>query len=193
MIRLILAYFIFNFLAGIILSIQYFSEKDKDFDSKEYLWLLLFPAVGMGKWRHNQEIKSAGQTEFPESWFVCKYMMKVHWGFIISVTVLSVLGLMAFGGFVGSGSEWASDQDSFVALGLGGIADIGIVLVFLVLLFMAALGLVILSLFLILIPKLKMKNIEATSFKQKYMDEARRSQEKQELERPNPPNSMPHK
>ena len=103
---LIFSYLIYNILAGIFLSINYYQTESRIIENREFFWLLLFPAIGLGKWRYNQKIRLTEDVEFPEKWFIWKYMIKENWGYIISIGVVGLVGLIIFGGLFGDGTDW---------------------------------------------------------------------------------------
>ena len=74
-----------------------------ELEAKHLAWLLLFPASGLGNWRFIQAKEKEGTPAFPEKWYMWKYMIKVHWGFMVllgilpvSMTILAGFGLFAF-------------------------------------------------------------------------------------------------
>jgi hypothetical protein len=127
---IILSYLIYNVLIGIYFAINYYQTEGGLTDNKEFWWLLLFPAMGLGKWRFQQKNRAGEETEFPEKWFMYKYMIKVNWCYIITIGAICFIGVFAFGGLFGSGMDWANHQDNQVAAGFGILADIGILFLF---------------------------------------------------------------
>ena len=83
--------------------------------------LLLFPAVGLGKWIYGQAIARNEQQTFPEKWFLWKYMIKVNWGYFWLIAILPIIFIMlmffgvAVGGLVNLDSQ---NLDAFSGMGL---------------------------------------------------------------------------
>ncbi len=165
----VLSYLAYNFLIGIFFSISYYKTENGLNNKKQFWWLLLFPAIGLGKWKFSQRLTNES-IAFPEKWFIYKYMIKVNWGFIIIIGIISFLMILAFEGLFGSGMNWAGNQDNPEAIGFGLLADIGIGFLFFIFFFLALFGFAFLLLIFIFIPKHLMKKIETETYKQKYFE-----------------------
>lgn len=175
---LILSYLIFNIITGIVLTVKFHETEGGIFKSKAYWGLLFFPVVGWGKWLFHQELKSSGKTEFPESWFIAKQMIKLHWIYIITIGAIVILSLILLGGYFTGIFDYAikpsGDSGNGIGevfdFGLGVVAGMGLLLMFALFLISAAFMFAILILFLIFIPKNRMKKIESDVYKQKYFE-----------------------
>ena len=165
MIRLTVAYLIYNILAGIFLLVRNNRKEKTRLETKEFFQVLFFPALGLGKLRYKQKISSANSVEFTERWFMWKYMIKVNWGFIITMGIVVFAILLAFGGFFSNGdfSQNADTLDLF--------AGMGMFVLLIVFLLITAVTLAILYLLLIYVPKNNLKKIEAGFNKQKHLPE----------------------
>ncbi len=172
---IILSYLGYNLIVGIFLALNYYSE-NKLADKKQLWWLLLFPVIGLGKLRYKQRIINE-DINFKEDWFIYKYMIKLNWGYIIVVEIISFLMVFAFGGLIGSGMDWGNNQENATAAGFGLLADIGMAFLFLLFLALAIFGFVVLFLIFIFIPKLLMKNIETETYRNKYLETKSKKQQ----------------
>jgi arsenate reductase len=163
---LILSYFVYNLVVGLFLVIYYFFTSNNELKPKEIIWLLVFPAAGLGKWRFVQETQKRQHTEFPERWFVWKYMIRVNWGFIGLLGFLPVGLLLA----------------ALIGISVGGITDFngytdiesmvgaGIFLMTFALLTVMVLVLIIPFLILVYFPMYQKKKIEQAIFYQVLND-----------------------
>ena len=123
--------------------------------------LLVFPAVGLGKWIYSRTIEANKPTMFPENWFMWKYMIKVNWGYFGLITILPFifLILMFFGVAVGGLFNLnSSNMDAFS--GMAGLLEAGIVMLLLFGSITAVFLLLIPYLLLIQLPKSQMRSIE---------------------------------
>ena len=170
MLEFALTYVLYNLLAGMMLAIAYYRTEGRVADRREFLWLLLFPAVGLGKWRYRQKVRSSEPPEFPEKWFIWNHMVQVNWGYIIAVGLLVLIGLSGFWGFFGSGMDWANGQDNQNAVGFGLLADLGILFLFFLFSVIAVFGFGTLFLVLIFLPRHSMRRIETETFKARYLE-----------------------
>lgn len=95
MIELFLSYFIYNLVVGMVLVIFYFFTGNNELKTKELIWLLIFPAAGMGKWQYVEASHKGQRTEFPAEWYMWKYMIKVNWGYMALLGFFPVIMLLA--------------------------------------------------------------------------------------------------
>lgn len=176
MIGILLSYIIFNIVTGIVLTLQYYETEGGIFKSSGYWGLALFPIVGWGKWMYQQETKPEKVTEFPQSWFMYKYMVKLHWIYLIIMAFITVFSLLALSGFLGdffdfdSGPSNGNGMTDVFDVGLGIAGLIASVFIFFFALIASAFVFALLFIFLIFIPKNRMKNIESEVYRQKYLE-----------------------
>lgn len=160
MTELLLAYLGYNVVVGIILTAYYLLSGEGELKPIHIAWLLLHPASGLGNWRFQQQKLQSGQPEFPEKWYMWKYMVQVHWGFMAILAfgpavllILSALGVIA-GGVLNTQGYEMSVEEMKAMIGAGLIA-IGILYV-IVMFFL----LIIPYLLLIVLPKSQQRSIE---------------------------------
>lgn len=170
MIAIIFSYILYNLIVGIVFAIMYYRTEGAIVDKNDFFYLLFLPIIGLGRWRYHQKIRLSEEVSFSKEWFVCKYMIKVHWGFIISLAFITIIGFIIFGGFLNSETKMSESDDSIISYGFGMLAQVGFILLFLLFLFIAAFVFAILFLILIFIPKFKMNVIESETYRQKYIE-----------------------
>ncbi len=99
MTQILLSYLAYNILLGVVLT-AIFLIKDRTLkEPRLILWLLLFPAIGLGYWKHAEAEQHGTKPLFPKNWFMWKYMVSVNWGFMGIIAVLPglLMVLSAFG------------------------------------------------------------------------------------------------
>lgn len=161
MFELIISYFVFNLVVGAFLSVFYLFTGDGELDAKHIIWLLIFPAAGLGNWRFREAQKLEGMPAFPQKWYMWKYMIKVNWGFMGLLGIVPVTGtlLMFFGLFAVSIDEFS---------GLEGFLEAGIIVVVLLVMVLTLFLLVIPFLILILFPIYQKRRIEKIQYFEMY-------------------------
>ncbi len=163
---LILSYFVYNLVVGLILVIYYFITANNELKPKEIFWLLVFPAAGLGKWRFIQESKGTQRTEFPEQWFVWKYMIRVNWGYIGLLSFLPVGLLLA--ALIGISVGGITDFNGYTDI--ESLVGAGIFLMTFALLTIMVFVLIIPFLILVYFPMHQKKKIEKAVFYQLLSD-----------------------
>ncbi len=162
----LLFYLVYNLLAGFCLAIYYLIKERGIPGAKEFLLLLAFPAIGLGNWIYNRELRQNTGTPYPKKWFIYKNSIKINWGFI---GIYLLLGLFVTGAILMIGDTPAYTtpindlSDLYYNLFIGSISIIfsvvlitlGYILAFLYLVSVAGLYVI-----LILIPKSSMRSIE---------------------------------
>lgn len=152
-------YLIYSIAVGIGLAIYYAVKSDDGIPSKILGWLVLLPAVGLGKWHYYHLLKSGERTDYPEKWYILKYMIKVHrWYLILQLVIPATLLLLLFSGLaldglVGSGGD-------LVDLGLGFLLGLGVIAILLMVFFFSFIWLGIQYLLLVAWPKSEQRKIE---------------------------------
>ncbi len=165
---LIAAFLAYNILAGLFLTIYFFSSGYRAKSVKEFLWLLLLPFIGLGKWHfNNTRTENQNDYEYPEKWYIYKYMIKVNKGFIAVSIVAALVAVIFLSGFFGSGLDWADKQDHGTAIGIGILFDFGYLVIFSLIVGTLLFWLTISYLVLIMLPKNGMKNIENRLLREK--------------------------
>lgn len=165
MIEILLSYFIYNVLLGIILTVIQLIKSEGKAEPLSIVLLLLFPAVGLGKWVYSQTIARNEQPTFPKKWFMWKYMIKVNWGYFWLITILPIIFMLlmffgvAVGGLVNLDSQ---NLDSFS--GIGALLEAGIIMLVLFGSITMAFLLVLPYLILIHLPKTQMRSVERQYF-----------------------------
>jgi len=179
MIEIILTYFAYNLIAGATLCLYHQYMEPGSVRTPELWWLLFFPAIGLGKWKYQWNKRNATEIDFPEKWFIYKYMKKVHWGYVIA-NVVGILYLVS--GFLGLFDSLTDNEHSSSESLIEGILMVfamAFILSFflagLVLFLCAMIALAFLWLLLIYIPHYKMNKIEVETLKRKYLDERDRN------------------
>ena len=101
--EILISYFVYNLILGVVFSsIRLFQEGLKG-PFLDRVLLLLLPVIGLGYWRHSQQLQLKSKSLFPRKWFVLKYMIKIHWGYLVLLVlspiliILVAIGLMALG------------------------------------------------------------------------------------------------
>lgn len=123
--------------------------------------LLLFPAVGLGRWIHTRTELIGEPTDFPRKWFIWRYMVKVNWGYFALISILPLIGLilMAFGtalaGFFGLHFGEFSRNPEILSL-----LEAGLVMVILFYFVVMVIVMALPYLVLIYLPKRQYKQIE---------------------------------
>lgn len=175
MIELILSYLVYNLIAGAVLCLYHHYMEPGSVKMPELWWLLFFPAVGLGKWKYQWSRRHGAEIDFPEKWFIYKYMKKVHWGFIIANLVAVLFMASSFLGLFDPPyeSNESSDMGLFEAVltvvAMAFIASFLLSGLVTILIALAVLSFV--WFLLIYIPHYKMSSIEMETLKQRYLDE----------------------
>ena len=173
MIELIGIYFIYNFLLRLGLVFYYFKKESFTSYGHEPLLLLFCPAVGLGYWSYYSDLRTNGQTDLPQSWYIWRKMIRVHTGFIILLCFIAFSMLAGCGAVVGKGMNWASHENNASAVGLGLLFDAASLAVVGVLLMAALCGILFAAAILILIPYLIANSIERTQYAILYAEQKR--------------------
>jgi len=179
MIEFILFYLGYNLIAGAFLCIYHHYMEPGSVKMPELWWLLFFPAIGLGKWKYQWSMRNSLEIDFPEKWFIYKYMKKVNWGFVIANLVAVLYMASSFLGLFDLAHE---SNDS----GTGSLFEIALTFVamaFILSFLLAGLVVILCALavlaflwfLLIYIPHYKMTRIEMDTYKQKYLDEINRN------------------
>lgn len=165
---LIWAFLAYNILTGIVLIIYFLTTGKKINSFKELLWLLFLPFIGLGKWHYiNTRIDNLNELEYPEKWYIYKYMIKINKGFIIATAIATIVSVIYLSGFFGSGLDWAKKQDNMLSLSFGFLFDFGYLLLFSLIIGTLIFWMTISYLVLIMLPKNGMKNIENRLLREK--------------------------
>ena len=165
MTEILLSYFVYNVLVGIVLTIIQLIKSEGKAKPLSIVLLLLFPAVGLGKWIYGQTIAKNEQPTFPEKWFMWKYMIKVNWGYFWLIAILPIvfMVLMFFGVAVG-GLVNLDSQNLDAFSGMGALLEAGITMLVLFGSITMAFLLIIPYLILIHLPKTQMRSVERQRF-----------------------------
>jgi len=161
------SYLIFNVLAGPVLTIQYFRVEQRVKSTLEFCALVLFPAVGLGVWRYNQQIRKGSIPEFEQSWFIWKFMIRFNWAYLIALGVAVIFLLLSAAGVPILGMEIAEGDEYGFATMFGMIATLGLGILFLLFAIVILFSYALLIGIMILIPKYLMKSEEAKTYKLK--------------------------
>ncbi len=157
---IVFSYLLYNIFAGLFLVIRFFRAEGGIVPNREFFWLLLFPAIGFGKWKYRQSLKLAEKTRFPEKWFIWKYMIKINWGYAMFsiLFIIGVLFVIVF--FYNIGIEILDPLGLPEIMNLPILAYLSVMQTVFIfsLFFSVAYGLLLLI--LIVIPKNKVKRIE---------------------------------
>lgn len=127
--------------------------------------LMVFPAVGLGKWIYAQTILRDENPVFSEKWYMWKYMIKVNWGYfgLIAFLPLLFLLLMFFGVAVGELVNFgSSNMDAFSDI--DAMLEVGIAMLLLFACITLTFLLIIPYLVLIHLPKTQMRALERQHF-----------------------------
>ena len=101
-----LSYLVLNVLYGIVFMMPYYliKEKNRIVDKREFLYILLFPSVGLGYWTYNRLARKFGPPELPRRWHIWRNMSFVHLAYLImAVLAFYILLLNGFSGGGGGG------------------------------------------------------------------------------------------
>ncbi len=161
MTEILLSYLAYNIIVGIVLTIVHLVKTSGKMRPLNIAWLILFPAVGLGKWIFARDSESGQPILFPEKWFIYNYMIKVNWGYLAIIAAAPVLFmvLMFFGVAVGGIFDMSSNNlDSYS--GIGALLEAGIVMLLLFGSIIMVFLLAIPYLILIHLPKTQMRTIE---------------------------------
>jgi len=165
MTEILLSYFIYNALLGIVLTVIQLIKSEGKAEPLSIVLLLLFPAMGLGKWIYGQTIAKNEQPTFPEKWFVWKYMVKVNWGYFWLIAILPIiLMLLMFFGVAVGGLVNLDSQNLDAFSGIGALLEVGLTMLILFGSITMAFLLVIPYLILIYLPKTQMRSIERQQF-----------------------------
>lgn len=157
-----LLYLAYNFIVGIFLAFSYYQTEGQITNRKYFFWLLFLPSFSLGKWRYQQKIVDQEFNELPEQWYINKYKIKLHWGFLVSFALFVVVNNYIPFLNPGGGSDWANKADSTSLIGFGLLADLGIIIINIIILGIAIICFVILYMIFIIVPKSNMQGIENT-------------------------------
>lgn len=156
---LILSYLLYNVAAGVVLTLYYYFKEGRIQQAELAGWLLLFPVVGLGKKHYTN-----ATDELPEKWYIYKYMIRLHWGYII-LWFIGPVSVAAIVGGLSSGLGHATNSGELLADMLVGA---GLLLVGAVAGLMLLVAMLVLFLLLIVWPRQKMKQIELEMYKNAY-------------------------
>jgi protein-tyrosine-phosphatase len=161
MLEIVIAYLSYNIVLGILLGLVQLIRSGTNGSVRNWLLLILFPAVGLGYMRFAETNLKNGIPELPEKWFMWKYMTKVNWGFLLIIAffpailiILSSIGLIAAGtwNMNAQGIEGLPEMDQLLGFGMVMLGIFYIIVMFFLL--------IIPYLILIYIPKSQAKSIE---------------------------------
>ena len=172
----LLAYLSYSIIVGICLTVFHSIKEKGKVNGSNIAWLILFPAVGLGKWIYIWSVRDGLPVLYPEKWYMWKYMSKVHWGFmaLIGIGPLVLLILMSLGLMVGDYSA-----SSPVDLGydqLRQLLEFGLILMLILYVFIMVFVLLIPFLVLIQLPNSQRKRIEREQMLQFAREELERKQ-----------------
>lgn len=164
MFELLISYLSYNLVLGIFLTVFHAVKEKGAIRPVNILWLLLFPAAGLGKWVYQRTLRNGETMEYPQKWYVWKYMVKVNWGYmaLIGIGPLTLLILMSLGFLVGdfaASTPVPLGQDEMLQL-----MEIGLILLIVVYVLVMFFVLIIPFLVLIYIPKRQKRSIERKQF-----------------------------
>jgi hypothetical protein len=162
-------YLLYNVVAGFFLSIYCYYQDDYQYYNKDLLLVLLFPAVGLGYWQYNKDLRENGKTELPREWYMWKKMVRINWGYIIVVGLWAFSSVMGCRQMMGGGTEWANHQNDGLSAGLGLMYDIGSGLAFIGFALIMILGMGLMTAVLIWIPNSRAKSVEAQYYKEQLL------------------------
>lgn len=189
MLELLSTYLAYNFFLGILLCIFQLVSIGTIGTIQNWLWLLFFPAVGLGKMRFVQTNLKSGIPEYPQAWFMWKYMVKVNWGFmaLLGIGPLTLLVLMSLG-------FWAGDLAGTSSIPLGEeemrqFLEFGLILMIILYAIIMFFVLIIPFLVFILIPGRMKRSIE----KKRWAEFRRQQLAKQQGKSQSKPNRAPVK
>lgn len=154
-------YLAYNVIVGIILSVIRLAKNGTKGSVRNWLLLLLFPAVGLGYMKFQDEELNQGTPDYPENWFMWTYMKKINWGFLL----LQIGGLVAiilfasFGSLLGFDDFLSQARDPLEA-GLGILLGMGIIVMFFAVLMGFGFVFMLEALILIYLPNSQIRNIE---------------------------------
>jgi hypothetical protein len=157
----------------------FYFEKNIE-DKKEFLLLVTFPTVGLGRFLYGRASRAGNKEILPIKWYVWDKMRIVNIALLIVVFIVMVRFLLEASGVIGSGVDWASEQDNQNALGFGILMDMGIGVAWFLISIIFGLVYIVIALLVIIIPR----GIAGT-IKTSYLIEQKRKL-KSELEQENP-------
>lgn len=160
-------------MVGIVLTIVHLAQSKGPKEPRVLLWLLFFPAVGLGYLRYAEAKQSTEKPTLPENWYMWKYMVKVNWGFMAVAAVLpAVMIALSALGFVRDGGSL--NMDNFGMMTMDQIKSmIGASLVMLGVLYVIIMFFVLIIPFLLLIV---LPKSQANSIERQYMLAQKRAQ-----------------
>lgn len=161
---LLLSYLLYNVLAGIVLTLYYYVKEGERQHSDVFWWLLLFPAVGLGKKHY-----TTATGILPEKWYVYKYMVQVHWGYIIAWLVGPVLFAVIAGSLFGNLASDTGHAGNAGELLVDMLATAGLMLLGALATLFLMVAMLVLFLVMIVWPRQKMKQIELEVYKSAYV------------------------
>jgi hypothetical protein len=173
---LFLLYALYNFLAGIFISIYYYRQDPDSFQGMELAFMVFFPAAGLGYWAYNKEMREKGETEFSRDWYIWKRMININWGLIAIIGILGFMSLSGCRSQVGEGMKWANHQGDATSFGLGLLFDAGSAIAFGFGLLLLALSMAFFWALLIFMPSHIARTIETSTYKSKYLEEKRKNE-----------------
>ena len=125
MVEILISYLAYNLILGVILSIIHLFRNGLKGSVSDRILLLLLPVIGLGYIRYAKDLE-LHKPLFPRKWFVLKYMIKIHWGFLILLVLAPVsivfvaIAIMVFGlstDLASSGFSVAYDIIPLIAAG----------------------------------------------------------------------------
>jgi hypothetical protein len=123
---IVIFYFLYNFIAGLFLSIFYFRKEKRIVDNKEFLHLLFFPVTGYGNWTYQSLLREKGSTFYPKGWYKYDKMIVVNAGLLVALFVIPILfPYLPFD----VGLDWINHSDNQNALAFGLIAGFGLLII----------------------------------------------------------------
>lgn len=158
-------YLLFNLLAGIYLTFKHKVTEGSYASGRDFWLLLLFPVVGLGKWRYRQLQSQYTPGLFPERWYIYKHMIVLHKWFMGLFAIVPALGMLFSAIAISALTDVFKGSSNFYTMLMAFWADLGFILVFGILFTSLAFVLTFFYMLLIFLPKYLMRKIEAEYYK----------------------------
>lgn len=159
-------YLLFNVLTGIYLTFKHKAAEGKFATGRDFWLLLLFPVVGLGKWRYRQLQREHTPGLLPERWYVYQHMIKLHKWFMGLFAIVPALGMLFSAIAISALTDVFKGSSSFYTMLMAFWADMGFILLFGILFTSLAFVLTLFYMLLIFWPKYLMRKIESAYYKQ---------------------------
>ncbi len=163
MLKIIETYLVYDLIIGFLAACYYGYKERKIVNLSEFIWVILFPAIGFGRWQYQRQLREEGEATHSEKWYIYHQMARIHAGYIICLFIAGVIMMGIIGLFADGGNDWAMHQNNAIAQGFGWITSVGMFVLLVAGIIIYMLALLVLSFFMVFLPWKKAKSLEIES------------------------------